>query len=148
MSQSSLLVDRTQHRALDARQSVPSFARCSIVLIVVISLLRTLGFARTIQLARWATRRAVLTCDSPFEAAEAIARRVAMVAAFYPGRARCLEQSVALYYLLRYSSMKAVLRLGVQPVSFAAHAWVEYQRKPVHEGEVIHGVIAFPELPV
>lgn len=147
MSQSILLVEGGADHALDVSREVPSFARCSVVLIVVIGSLRTLGFARTLRLVRWATRRVALTCDAPFEAAEAIARRVAMVAAFYPGRARCLEQSLALYYALRRTGMESALRLGVQPVSFAAHAWVEYQGEPVHEGEVVRTVVPFPEIP-
>jgi hypothetical protein len=44
--------------------------------------------------------------------------------------------------------MDAALRIGVQPISFAAHAWVEYQGKPVFEGELVSTVHAFPELSI
>jgi hypothetical protein len=61
------------------------------------------------------------------------AHRVALAAAFYPRRALCLEQSLALYVLLRRRGVPAVLRLGVQPRPFYAHAWVEAFGQPVNE---------------
>jgi hypothetical protein len=97
---------------------------------------------------RWATRHAPTADDAPFEAVEEIARRIATVAAFYPGRALCLEQALTLYYCLRSSGLRAAFRIGVQPISFAAHAWVEYQGQPVLENEMVHTVVPFPELPV
>jgi hypothetical protein len=56
-----------------------------------------------------------------------------MAAAFIPGRALCLEQSLALYVCLRRAGVAVGLRLGVQPYPFAAHAWVEYKGEPVGE---------------
>jgi hypothetical protein len=130
-----------------AAPRLPSITRCGVVLVAIIGALRTLGFARTLRLVRSSTRRVPATADVPFETAELIAHRVATVSAFYPGRARCLEQAMTLYYCLRRLGIPAVLRLGVQPVSFAAHAWIEYQGLPVHEGEVVRTVIPFPEIP-
>jgi hypothetical protein len=52
-------------------------------------------------------------------------------AAFFPGRALCLEQSLALYVCLRRAGVPAELKIGAQPYPFAAHAWVE------HRGELI-----------
>jgi hypothetical protein len=60
---------------------------------------------------------------------------VAIAAAFYPGRAQCLEQSLALFLLLRRRAMPVELRIGVQPFPFTAHAWVEHNGRPVNEQE-------------
>jgi hypothetical protein len=122
--------------------------RCIVALAFVVAALRTLGFTRAIRLVRWMTRRMELASDAPFEAAEGVARRVALIAAFYPGRARCLEQSITLYWLLRWAGMNATLRLGVQPVGFAAHAWVEYRGAPVLESDMVRTVLPLPELPL
>jgi hypothetical protein len=56
-----------------------------------------------------------------------------MAGVFYPGRARCLEQSLALYVLLRRRGVAAALRIGVQPYPFSAHAWVELNGVPLSE---------------
>jgi hypothetical protein len=45
----------------------------------------------------------------------------------YPGRARCLEQSLVLYYLLRRRGVALHYRQGVMPHPFQAHAWIEYR---------------------
>jgi hypothetical protein len=64
-----------------------------------------------------------------------IAGRVAAVAAFFPGRVLCLEQSLALYWLLRLQGVAAKLRFGVHPAPFTAHAWIEYEGVPVNEDD-------------
>lgn len=111
---------------------VPSFARCFVVLALTRGLLKVAGFRRTI---RWAGRLAGRRSLGPGarDDAERAARRVAVAAAFFPGRAVCLEQSIALYVLLRRRAVPADLRLGVQPYPFKAHAWVEVDGQPVFE---------------
>ena len=148
MSQGILSAERSADHPCDASHTMPSMVQCGLALMVLIGALRTIGFARTLRVVRRSTRRVARAGDVPLETAEAVAQRVAMVAGFFPGRARCLEQSLTLYYLLRRLGMEATFRLGVQPVSFAAHAWVEYGGEPVLEGELVHTVVAFPELPV
>jgi hypothetical protein len=64
-----------------------------------------------------------------------VADRVAVIAAFFPGRALCLEQSLALYWLLRRRGVSARLRVGVHPAPFTAHAWIEYDGAPVNEDD-------------
>lgn len=64
---------------------------------------------------------------------EALAHRIASIAAFLPGRVRCLEQSLTLYTCLRLKHIDATLKLGVQPYPFLAHAWVESGGQPVAE---------------
>jgi hypothetical protein len=96
--------------------------------------LRAWGYGRVI---RWVGRRVRLIPASDFldpEAVRAAAHTVATAAALYPGRARCLEQSLVLYYLLRRRGVALRYRQGVMPHPFQAHAWVEYG------GEVITDV--------
>lgn len=127
---------------------LPSTTVCGCFLIVVVALLRLFGFVRAVRSIRRMTRSIPLAKDSPHEVAESVAKKVALVAAFYPGHARCLEQSLTLYWLLRRMELDAALQFGVQPVSFAAHAWVEYHGVPVFEGELVATVHPFPELPI
>lgn len=77
----------------------------------------------------------------------AVAHRVAVGAAFYPRRARCLEQSLVLYAMLRRAGAPATLRIGARPVPFAAHAWVEIGGVPVNEpADFIAQLVPFPGL--
>ena len=92
--------------------------------------LRTLGFSRTVAIAR---RLAHARASADSELVSEICRRVAVAAVLYPGRARCLEQSMALYVLLRRRGIAADLRLGVQPYPFNAHAWVELNGVALNE---------------
>jgi|SRR5688572_31758342 len=94
--------------------------------------LKLFGFSRAVKLARWlgGRRRPEPKLG---ELAAAVSRKVAMAGVFYPGRARCLEQSLALYVLLRRRGVGAELRLGVQPYPFNAHAWVELDGAPLNE---------------
>jgi hypothetical protein len=106
--------------------------------------LKFAGFRRTIRWARWLARRPASIIDRAV--AERSARAVAVAAAFFPGRAICLEQSVALYLLLRRRGVAAVLRIGAQPYPFQAHAWVEVDGQPVLEkADDLVRFVAFPE---
>lgn len=125
----------------------PATILCGFHLLVVIGALRACGLVRTHRLLTWLTRGRRPSGVSSLAEAESVARRVALAAALYPGRARCLEQSLTLYWLLRRMNMDAVLRLGVQPLGFTAHAWIEYGGRPVLEGEIVRTVLPFPELP-
>ena len=113
-----------------------TFARLSIKLA---------GFRRTTRLARWLGARIAgrLERGEPVE----IARRIALAAAFFPGRAVCLEQSVALYLVLRRYGHSGALRVGVQPYPFQAHAWIEIDGAPVFENEDhLTKFVPFPEV--
>jgi hypothetical protein len=93
--------------------------------------LRVCGFAPTM---RWIRARtdARGRHGNP-GAIQPVAHRVALAAALYPGRARCLEQSLTLFYLLRRRGIDVQFRLGVQPHPFGAHAWVEHAGVPVND---------------
>lgn len=60
-------------------------------------------------------------------------RVVALAAAFYPGRAHCLERSLVLYERLSRLGAAPEFRLGVQAAPFAAHAWIELDGTPVND---------------
>ena len=113
--------------------------------------LGAVGYART----RRALDRLARRGDSgasgergPVEAALVAreAEAVAKAAAFYPGRALCLEQSLVLYLRLRRAAVPASFHLGVQPHPFAAHAWVSVGGEPVNErGEIVRQLVPLPE---
>lgn len=78
---------------------------------------------------------------------EVIAHGVAAAAAFYPRRALCLEQSLALFVALRRAGAPAKLRIGVRPLPFVAHAWVEIDGIAINEApDVIAQLTPFPEM--
>jgi transglutaminase-like putative cysteine protease len=109
--------------------------------------LRLRGFGRSIA----AARRWGAVADGAADEQATIDRTVEAVvtaAAFFPGRAICLEQSLALYVLLRRRGVPVELRLGVQAVPFAAHAWVELRGVPVEENaDFVDYLLPFPEMP-
>jgi hypothetical protein len=130
-----------------ARPLAPSVARCVMVITAMKVALTIGGLGRTI---RWVRRRvagvptdgaASLECATSFEYAVAIA------AALYPGRAMCLERSLALFYLARRAGLPVTYHHGVQPVPFLAHAWVEYGGHIINDSpEHVHQFQRFPQV--
>lgn len=116
------------------RVKPPSYAGSLFLLAFTDLAFRLLGFARSVALARKLAGRQDCPITDPIEA-ERVNHRVRMAAVFYPGRALCLEQSLALFILLRRRGIGAELRLGVQPYPFNAHAWVELNGQPVNESK-------------
>jgi hypothetical protein len=124
---------------------LPSHLQCASVLVAVKLLLTIAGYRPTL---RWVQRRVegIPTAEGvSVEVVRRIESRVALVAAVYPGRALCLEQSLALYMLLRRRGVAAKYCAGVQPHPFLAHAWVEYRSQPVND--VLEHVQCFVRLP-
>jgi len=109
--------------------------------------LRTLGFAQTMRTIRRLDHHNTYSVSAA--EAEQVALQVARAGSLYPGRARCLEQSMVLYFILRRRGAAVELRIGVRPYGFLAHAWVELDGRPIYEkGEVTDAVVAFPGLGV
>src|SRR5580704_2727408 len=112
--------------------SRPSVVTVMCLLGAVRAVLRLAGISKVLKVAQWfahrSTERFNAYCDP-----KSIADRVALAGALFPGRARCLEQSIALYCLLRRRGVNAALRFGVQPYGFVAHAWVEVDGVPLNE---------------
>jgi hypothetical protein len=112
--------------------AVPGFITSLAAVAIMDVALRVAGLDRTISFAkRLAGSRAHAVVDHELSAA--VAHRLATAAAFYPRRALCLEQSLALFVLLRRVGVGAVLKIGVQPLPFYAHAWVEVDGQPLNE---------------
>jgi hypothetical protein len=110
-----------------------SALRCSLTLVGAVIALRMLGLRRSLALARRLARRTMAVAAPTPEFLAGVVRRVDTTAAFFPGRALCLEQSLALYVVLRGAGVAVRFLLGAQPYPFTAHAWVEYQGEPVGE---------------
>jgi hypothetical protein len=96
-------------------------------------LLRVRGFRATLDWIRDRIEHLAATSEARLETVMAVEYAVAMAGALYPGRAKCLEQSLTLYYLLRGQGVAAVYCQGVQPYPFQAHAWIEYQGKVIND---------------
>jgi hypothetical protein len=93
--------------------------------------LRTLGFARTLRMARkWAGRR---TAPHSEQLIAATLHNIVVATALYPGRSKCLEQALAGLVLLRRRGVPVELQLGVQPYPFFAHAWLQINGVPLTE---------------
>lgn len=125
---------------------LPGTARVLVTLAVFDMVLRTRGLEAALRLARRSNNRPARAQWHEAWTAE-VAHRVALGAAFYPRRALCLEQSLALYVMLRRAGAPARLRIGARPVPFAAHAWVEIDGAPVSEPpDFIAQLVPFPGL--
>jgi hypothetical protein len=130
-------------------RSAPSALRCACFIAILKLALRLGGIARVLRWIRARHAGRIVECevdDAANLAGERIATRavtpplivktehaVAIAAALYPGRALCLERSLALYYYLRRAGVDARFRLGARPHPFEAHAWVEYAGEPVND---------------
>lgn len=110
--------------------------------------LRAGGIRRAVSFARaWGGRGQPVGSASDPELVRRTVRRVARVAAFFPGRAECLEQSLALLVLLRRRGLDVALRIGVERRPFTAHAWVEHAGRPINESaEFVGRMTPFPSL--
>jgi transglutaminase-like putative cysteine protease len=111
--------------------SEPSGWRCAMTLLLATLALRVAGLHRSLALAQRLGRRVRRVVEPTPEFLANVVRKVDTAAAFFPGRALCLEQSLTLYICLRRAGVAAELRIGVQPYPFTAHAWVE------HRGELV-----------
>lgn len=116
---------------MNAVRRPPWLVTCFAQLALIDACTRILGLRGAFALVR-RTRTQWPACDGLGVVAET-ARRLILAASFYPGRALCLEQSLALCALLRRRGVPAEFRLGVKPLPFVAHAWVEVNGKAVGE---------------
>src|SRR5688500_16204059 len=101
----------------------PGVFLCLMLLVVCDVALRVFGFARTFRAARFFAGNE--RGDVPANVIRDTLHNVIVATALYPGRSKCLEQTVASYVLLRRRGANVKMRLGVQPYPFFAHAWLE-----------------------
>jgi hypothetical protein len=104
-----------------------SMGRVATVVVVVKVGLVVLGFARMRRIIERLVAGRGVSVEPGGAWVDALARGVVTAAVFCPGRVECLEQSMALYYLLRCRGVAAELRFGVRTMPFAAHAWVMHR---------------------
>ena len=107
----------------------PTLVSCAVLLLLLRTTLKCCGLGLTLE----ALEPAPHGDRRDFALAKAVAARVAAAAAFLPGRVACLEQSLAIYVLLRRRGVPASFHLGVHSYRFAAHAWAQLDDRPLNE---------------
>lgn len=121
----------TRLAAPGRRASFTGVARAWLALAATDLVMRLGGFRRLLGLLERADRR---DGDPPDEAvAAAVSRTVDSAAALYYRKAWCLQRSAACAWLLRRRGFDARLVLGVRPMPFFAHAWVELDGRLVND---------------
>jgi hypothetical protein len=124
----------------------PALVTCMMAIALFDGCARLFGLRRAFRLAALLAPAVPAGSPVPSLVAET-ARRVAVAGAFHPRRALCLEQSLALFVLLRRRRVAAELRLGVQPRPFHAHAWVEVGGEAVNESADLVAAYAVFSIP-
>lgn len=130
----SELAEREQTASAASEIRVPSVLKSGFMILALKASLKLRGYKRTIEWIRRRVESVPQRSDVAPTVVKAAEWWVAMAAAFYPGRAECLERSLVLYYVLRRQGVPVRYCHGVQPSPLTSHAWVEYR------GEVINDV--------
>jgi Transglutaminase-like superfamily len=81
-----------------------------------------------------------LNLESPGELVRKTCRMVRAAEHYGLTRSTCLEESLALWYLLGRQNINSRIRIGVrrQAGEFEAHAWVEYEGEALNQPEELH----------
>jgi hypothetical protein len=116
-----------------AKGSVPSVARSLIVIAFLKLRIRAFGLGPTLRWILHHDSQIPWTTLAPNAYLTACEYAVAMAAALYPGRALCLERSLALFYLARRAGIPVTYHHGVETMPFSAHAWVEYEGRVIND---------------
>jgi hypothetical protein len=120
------------------------FINAASALISIKTMLLTLGFARTLRFLQGRTDGRAMNVNPDSASLESAARTLVAAAVLLPGRHECLEQSLALWYLLRRRGVDAELTFGMCQYPFGAHAWVTYRGEPLNEDrEALRHYVAF-----
>lgn len=139
------LVARTETSTASNEIRVPSVLQSGIMIAALKLSLKVRGYKRTIEWIRRRVEHVPARADVDPMVVKAAEWWVAMAAAFYPGRAQCLERSLVLYYILRRQGVPVKYCHGVQPWPLISHAWVEYRDEVVND--VPERVNEFSRLP-
>jgi transglutaminase superfamily protein/coenzyme PQQ synthesis protein D (PqqD) len=125
---------------------IPSVFRCGLTIVRIKRSLRKQKFERTMAWIRAAVTPIPATEDAEMAQVRALEYAVAMAGAFYPGRAKCLEQSLTLYLLARRQGVAVRYCQGVQLYPFEAHAWITYQGQVINDvPEHVRHFTIFPD---
>jgi hypothetical protein len=119
------------------------FRRAVLLLFVIRIRLRFGGYKRTQQwLRKRLDRRPQSLSQSAvnYSSIETTCRMVRAAEHYSPGHATCLEESLALWYLLQAQNISAVVRIGIRKQShkFEAHAWVEQNGVALNQQDEHH----------
>ena len=129
-------------------------AQSACALPAVAALIRIRGLkhcqASLARLTRVASRPGAEAFGADEQRARAVARMVRAAAAHGPFRANCLQQSVALWWLLQRRGLGSEIRIGTRKEGgrFDAHAWVEFQGLTLNESRDVHARYTAFEQPV
>jgi hypothetical protein len=130
----------TRIRAMKRIRAIDS----AVALIAIKLMLLVIGFARTHALLQSRVRDLATTTEPDTATLDASARSIVAAAILIPGRIECLEQSLALWYLLRRRGVAVELTFGMRQYPFGAHAWVTYRGEPLNEDrEALRHYVAF-----
>ncbi len=125
---------------------VPSVLRCGLMIARIKWLLRIRRLEGTLAWVRARVADLPVARTFTLESVRTLEYAIAMAGAFYPGRAKCLEQSLTLYYLARRQGVAVRYYQGVQLYPFKAHAWVEYDGQVINDiAEHVKHLARFPE---
>ncbi len=119
------------------------FFRAAAWLAFVVMSLRTRGYKKT---QAWLQKRlesrnaTALDAGSIGELVHKTCRMVRAAQRHGLTRSTCLEESLALWYLLGRQNISSRIRIGVrkQAGKFEAHAWVEYGGEALNQSEELH----------
>ena len=116
------------------------FLRAAVLLPAISRKLRREGFVAT---QRWLERRLPPGHKPPLDRDAfvlSVTRAVGAASRHGIGNTTCLQQSLAMWYLLAREGVAADLRIGVRKNgdAFEAHAWIEIEGKALAEPEGSH----------
>ncbi|HUI50302.1 MAG TPA: lasso peptide biosynthesis B2 protein [Terriglobales bacterium] len=128
-----------RYKALD-RESQRIFWRAAFLLPSIRISLRMRGYNATFAVLQ--SRASPIANDSSpsLDRVRKISRSVRSAVHHAFLRFTCLEESLALWYVLRKQGIASQLRIGVRKShgKFEAHAWVEYAGEAVNQPEAAH----------
>jgi Transglutaminase-like superfamily/Coenzyme PQQ synthesis protein D (PqqD) len=107
----------------------------AILALVAASIFLRLSFSTSFRLVRMSRGSWCRRAASPRQAADAVAA-VSRAARWYPGRAACLEQSLAAVLVTAVRRRRLDWCLGSIPDPYRFHAWVEVAGQPVPTPQV------------
>jgi hypothetical protein len=127
------------------------FRRAAILLPLVRWSLKLRGYGKTftsLQSRVQSPAKGTETSTESREDVQVTCRMVGAAVRYSFAQYTCLEESLALWYLLRKQGIPACLRIGVrkEKEQFEAHAWVELRGEALNQLEELHRhYLAFEE---
>lgn len=115
------------------RVSLRRVFACCILIALTKAALTVFGYGKTLRTVVELVGQETTYSGIDWSIVDLDTQAVVTAAALYPGRALCLERALVLCACLRWHGFPALVKLGVQPFPFQAHAWVECAGQAVHE---------------